>query len=220
MAGNQFYVQPAGDMSQGLQGLGQALRYASEKREEDEAAEAKRVADAEAQSALYDAYQTNDPNLLMEAAIKYPQISQQAGMALGLQKDFQKQEAADFASQVLANPAQAAEIAQKRIALLEMQGRDPTHTIDFLETLQQDPEAAMRGLEMNFAAINPESYKAYRDSMPAAAEQVKGIEVGGSVVNLRCFLRSKPNRWACHQPAASRSTKLPAKFHRSVARKP
>jgi len=167
---NQFYVQPAGDMSQGLQGLGQALRYASEKREEDEAIEAKRAADAEAQSALYDAYQTNDPNLLMEAAIKYPQISQQAGMALGLQKDFQKQEATDFASQVLANPTQAAEIAQKRIALLEMQGRDPTHTIDFLETLQQDPQAAMRGLEMNFAAINPESYKAYRETLPTEQE--------------------------------------------------
>jgi hypothetical protein len=180
---NQFSVMPAGDFSQGLQGLGQVLQYATQEKEEREAQEVERAAQAEAQTALYDAWKSGDPNAMMETVIKYPQISQQATQGLGLLKDYQKQEASQFAAEVLANPERAGELAERRIQVLQMQGRDPKDTMRFYETFQKDPENALRGLEMNFAAINPESYKAYRDTMAKEAEAVKGIEVGGSVVN-------------------------------------
>jgi hypothetical protein len=181
---NQFYVAPAGDMSQGLQGLGAALRYATEKKEEREAAELERQTQAEAQSALYDAYQSGDPGIMAEAAAKYPQISKQLEVAYGIQQDFQKKEATDFATQVLSNPQNALQVAEKRAALLQMQGRDPTHTMQFIEAYQQDPEGAMKALEMSLAGINSDAYKAYRELATAKTEEaIKGIEVGGSVVN-------------------------------------
>jgi DNA-binding FadR family transcriptional regulator len=181
---NQFYVQPAGDMSQGLQGLGAALRYSSEQRKEQEAAEAKRAAETEAQSALYDAYQSGDPNLMAEAAIKYPQISQQISAAYGLQQDYQKQEATDFATEVLANPNRAMEIAEKRVAMLTPQKRDPAHTMEFIESYQQDPQGALKALELSLAGINPDAHKAYREMAETkVADAIKGIEVDGSIIN-------------------------------------
>lgn len=175
MAGNPFYVAPAGDMSQGLQGLGQALQYATEQKEEREAKEAERKAQVDAQTALYDATQLPDPearvNAVMDAAIQHPSLSKQAEMALGLAQKYQKDEAAQFATEVLASPEKAAELAQRRISVLQALGRDPSHTIDFLETLQQDPEAAMQGLKMNFAMIDPDGYKAFKDLTEAKAAE-------------------------------------------------
>lgn len=167
---NQFSVMPAGDMTQGLQGLGLALQYASEKKQEQRLAEQKRAADAEAQAALYDALKSDNPEMVMEAATKYPSISKQLSELYGLKEDFQKKEASEFAAEVLANPERAGEIAERRIALLEMQGRDPQHTLDFYNTYLQDPKEALRAIETVWSGTDPEGYKSYRSSLPEAAE--------------------------------------------------
>lgn len=167
---NEWYVQPAGDFSQGLSGLGAVLNHAMAQKTEREAEETARAESAEAQTALYDAYNSGDPVAVAEVALKYPKISEQANTARGLIQDYQKQEATDFATEILTNPGRAAEIAERRMAILQGQGRDPKDTAKFYEMYQQDPEGAMRALEMNFAGINPEAYKAYRETLPTAEE--------------------------------------------------
>lgn len=171
---NRWSVTPAGDMSQGLSGLGAILNHAMEQKKTREAEETARAAEAEAQTALMDAYNSGDPNAVAEAAIQYPWIAEQANAARGLIQDYQKQEATDFASEVLTNPERAAEIAERRIAILQSQGRDPKDTARFYEMYQQDPQGAMRALEMNFAGINPEVYKAYRETQVDANTKVIG----------------------------------------------
>lgn len=167
---NEWYVEPAGDFSQGLQGLGIALKYAGEAKAEREETERKRVAEQEAQVALYDALQTNDPQKMFEAASKHPSITKQVVDLYGLKQDFQKQEASDFATEVLTNPQRAGEIAQRRAELLAGQGRDNKHTIGFLQAYQQDPQGAIKGLEMSLAAVNPEAYETYAKTKGGTSE--------------------------------------------------
>lgn len=176
MANNPFYVQPAGDFSSGLQGLGVALNYAAEAKAAREEAEAKRMAETQAQTALYDAIQSNDPNKMLEVATKFPAISKQVADIYGLQQDFQKQEASDFATEVLTNPQRAGEIAQRRADLLAGQGRDNKHTMGFLQAYQQDPQGAIKSLEMSLAAVNPEAYEAYKSTQTKAVTDLGKLQ--------------------------------------------
>lgn len=173
---NQFSIEPAGtNVGAELAGLGEILAYNREKKAEQETAELKRKEQADAQTAMLDAWRSRDPAKMMEASIQYPFIAEQANQGMGLMQDFQKQEASEFATQVLANPEKAGEIAERRIQLLNMQGRDPTHTMDFYNTYLQDPEGALMELQMTLAASNPEAYKAYRDANEAGDFESKVV---------------------------------------------
>lgn len=170
MAIDNFYVAPAGDMSGGLSGLGAILQQATEQRKAKEEKEAAEENQRLAQTALLDAWRSGDPRKMMEASIAHPTIAAQANQGIGLLQDFQKQEFTESAAEVLGNPGRALELAERRAQLLQMQGRDPTHTLAFIEGYKQDPEAALRGLEMHFAAANPEAYKAFKEATSAKSE--------------------------------------------------
>ncbi len=160
---NEFSVTPAGDFSQGLTGIGAILTQATQQKKERDLEEKARAEKAQAQVDLLEAWHSGDPNQMAEVAMKHPTISQQAALGLGLQKDYQKKEATDFAIEALSNPEKAGDIAAKRIDLLTMQKRNPTDTARFLEQYQKDPQTALKGLEMNFAAINPEAHKSFKE---------------------------------------------------------
>lgn len=173
---NEFYVQPAGDFSQGLQGLGIALKYAGDARMEREETERKRVAEQEAQAALYDAVTSDDPMKMAEAAAKHPSIAKQMAEIYGVTEGFKKQEAVDFLSDILANPNQALEKAQRRAALLPPQNRDPAHTLRFIENYQRDPAAALHGAEMIFAGLDNDAWGAYKDNQTKAVTDLGKLQ--------------------------------------------
>jgi hypothetical protein len=175
MAIQNFSVTPAGDMSAGLSGISKILQFATEKREEEAAEEEARAQKAAAQEALLDAWNSGDPSAVMEASINHPSIAAQATQGLGLLEQYQKDDANKFAMEVLANPEKAGEIAERRIQLLNMQDRNPEHTMQFYDAYLQDPEAALKGLELNFAAASPEGYKAYRETMTPEAADTKVV---------------------------------------------
>lgn len=181
MAIDNFYVAPAGDMSGGLAGLGAILQHATEQRQVREAEEEQRQKQAEAQAALLDAWRSGDPSQMMEASITHPMISAQATQGLGLLQDYQKREATEFATAVLANPERAGELAERRLQLLNLQGRNSADTQRFYDSYLQDPESAINGLKMNFAAFNPEAFKAYQEAADAGDFESK--VVGDFLVN-------------------------------------
>jgi hypothetical protein len=176
MAIDNFYVAPAGDISGGLSGLSQILQFSQEKREAAAKEEELRAEKAQMQTDLLDAWESQDANRMAEVSLKYPQVSAQASQALGLMQDFQKKEAMDFAIEALSNPEKAGELAQRRTQLLTMQERNPADTQRFLQQFQEDPEAALMGLEMNLAAISPEAYKAYKEGQGASTDEPAAMQ--------------------------------------------
>lgn len=162
MNGNPFFVPAAGEnVGAGLAGIGAILSQKRAQRQEREALEAQARQSREAQAALYDAWKSKDPARMYEVAIAYPELSQMATQGMGLVEDFQKQEATEFASQVLSNPENAVAAAERRATLLEAQGRDASHTRDFIEQYQVDPEGALSELRAGFILANPEAYDAF-----------------------------------------------------------
>jgi hypothetical protein len=180
---NPYYIAPAGDMSQGLSGLSAILTQATEKKEKQQAAEAAETKKMQQLGQLRDAYESRDPEKMYEFAIENPEYSDVAYKSAGMLKDNQRQEADDFLVETLSNPANAEQAMQRRAELLSAVGRDPTHTLQMLERYRQNPQAAIEEMKIGLALGNPEKYKAYRDATTAQADAVKGIEVGGSVVN-------------------------------------
>jgi hypothetical protein len=165
-----YTVQPAGaGLGQGLAGLGSVIQQTREREEERVAMEEQRKRKADAQAALYDAWQTKDPEQMMAAAMEFPELGEMATQGMGMLQDFQKQEASEFAMQVLANPERAGEIAERRIQLLNMQGRDPKDTLDWYQSYMQDPKSAITEMELMLPLINPdlaESYLASKKPLP------------------------------------------------------
>lgn len=165
MNGNQFYIEPAGDNRAGLSGLGEIVAIKKQEREQRKAQEEKDQRQRDAVERYYDAMKSEDPMEIMNVAVEYPEISEQAQKAFGFKQDFQKKEAVDFSSQILSNPAKAGDTAKRRIEILTAQGRDPTNTVEWLKKYDQDPESALKEMEGNFATTFPTEYKSLRDSM-------------------------------------------------------
>lgn len=159
MNGNRFYVQPAGDITQGLQGLSQVIQGVGEKR---------RV-DAMNQAAV-EAYQSGDPDRIAEVSLQYPEIGQfltQQGM---FRSERTKQNFLDSAYSVLADPSEEniSRVVSARQALLRSQGQtdeDMPFTNNFLQKYQENPEQAINELKMDVAGLDPERWKSFRESL-------------------------------------------------------
>ncbi len=161
---NQFSVTPAGNHSEGLSGLGDVIAYEKEKRDQQKKVEAQEQRQRDMLTRYQTAAKSDDPMELVNLSVEYPEIQDQAFKAYGFKQDYQKKEAKEFASQILSNPQKAGEIAEQRIQYLQAQDRNPENTAEFLKKYQQDPEAALKELEGNFAITFPDEYKSFRDS--------------------------------------------------------
>lgn len=161
--GNPYYVHPAGDMSQGLAGLSAVLKDVGEKRQAREA--------QEAQTAVVQAaFESGDPAQVAKAALQYPQLSVQLFQAMEIQQEAQKKEVVEFGRSVLVNPAGADALYRGRIESLEAQGRDSTQTRQSYQDYLANPGAELQELEMVFAGMAPNEYKAFKkDSAKASS---------------------------------------------------
>jgi hypothetical protein len=178
MAASPFYLDPAGDdVGANLSNLGLVLRANREKREQEEAVALEAEQMRAAQAEMLDAYNSGDPAKVAEVSIKYPKFAENAYKTIGLMEDFQKKEATDFATQVLGNPAEAAAIAERRLQLLNMQGRDTTQTMDFYNrVLSGDTEGALKELELGLAYSNPDAFKAFNEARGTVGNEPEAMQ--------------------------------------------
>ncbi len=157
-----FFIQPGGDITQGLSGIGDALRYSKAKREEEQKVEAAKAAQAEKQMAMQEAFRSGDPAQVASLMGKYPDMKQTLEAQLGFTTDARKKEAKNFLQDVISNPEQGERAYQRRIQLLEAQGRDATETRNSLEDFRENPEAELKQLNMLYAGMaSPQELKAF-----------------------------------------------------------
>lgn len=179
---NPFYVDPGNDFSSGLSGLSGTLSnirqdrvQAAEIKKRDDALAAQKQRQEEATQAAQQAYQTGDPDMMAKVSLQYPEIAQNLHQVVGLNDERKVKEAAGFARDLLlASPDQREGIFKQRIQSLQDQQRDPTHTYQAYQQYLQDPNAAMQGIELDWAAGDPKGYSVVADK--AKSEQKMKIE--------------------------------------------
>lgn len=175
---NPFYVDPGNDFGSALSGLSGTLSnirqdrvQASEIKRRDDAEAAQRERQQMASQAAQEAYQSGDPDVMAKVSLQYPEIAQNLHQVVGLNDERKVKEAAGFARDLLmASPEQRESIFQRRIQSLQDQGRDPTHTAQAYQQYLQDPNAAMQGIELDWAAGDPQGYSVIADKEKARAK--------------------------------------------------
>lgn len=174
MANNPFYVPPGNDYSSGLSGLSATLANVRQGRMQMKAEEEQRQRQAEASAAAQQAYQSGDPDMMAKVSLQYPEIAQNLHQVVGLNDERKVKEAAGFARDLLlASPDQREGIFQKRIQSLQDQGRDPTHTAQAYQQYLQDPNGAMQGIELDWAAGDPNGYSVIANKAKAEAQAAR-----------------------------------------------
>lgn len=175
---NPFYIDPGNDFSAGLSGLSGTLANVrqgrvmeAEQQRRQRAEDEQRQRQQEASQAAQQAYETGDPDMMAKVSIQYPEIAQNLHQVVGLNDERKVKEAAGFARDLLlASPEQRESIFQNRIQTLQDQGRDPTHTAQAYQAYQQDPNQALQGIELDWAAGDPNGYKVVADKERARAK--------------------------------------------------
>lgn len=165
---SEFYIEPAGGgVGQGLAGLGAILRANREEREakakEEEAATRQRTM----MGAMFDAYQAKDPTKWAAVVEEYPEAAQMAMQGMGVIEDYQRQEMADTALQILSDPSQARTVLERRIALGTGQGRNMSDSQELLDMLGADEASALKYAEMALIGSDLDKWKAYRETVKA-----------------------------------------------------
>jgi hypothetical protein len=185
MATNQFAVDAGNDFSAGLSGLSatmanirQGRMAEAERQRQLDAEQEQKARQAAASAAAQEAYQSRDPEKMASVSLQYPEISKNLYQVVGLDDERKVKEAAGFARDVLlSSPEQREEIFKNRIQTLQDEGRDPTHTARAYQAYLQNPNVALNGIEMDWAAGDPNGYKAAADKHKAeqrmALEQMK-----------------------------------------------
>ena len=161
MNNNPFYIQPAGDYSEGLQGLAQNLsRVGKERRAR------KRV--EELRSGALQAFQTGDPKAMMEFSIANPEMS--AAMKNGIAFTNEQTEDNYFQSTMsLINdpsPRNVDRVTAARQQQLKNHGAGDTALTDgFREQMAKDPKGTIEELKQEMPLMFPHRYKAYREAV-------------------------------------------------------
>jgi len=185
MATNPFAVDAGNDFSAGLSGLSatmanlrQGRMAEAERQRQLDAEQEQKARQAAASAAAQKAYQSRDPEKMASVSLQYPEISKNLYQVVGLDDERKVKEAAGFARDVLlSSPEQREEIFKNRIQTLQDEGRDPTHTARAYQAYLQNPNVALNGIEMDWAAGDPNGYKAASEKHKAeqrmALEQMK-----------------------------------------------
>lgn len=178
---NPYVINPGNDFSSGLSGLSGTLSnirqdrvQAAEIKRRDDAEAAQKQRQQEATQAAQQAYQAGDPDMMAKVSLQYPEIAQNLHQVVGLNDERKVKEAAGFARDLLlASPDQREGIFKQRIQSLQDQGRDPTHTYQAYQQYLQDPNAAMQGIELDWAAGDPQGYSVIANKAKAQAEAAR-----------------------------------------------
>lgn len=157
---NPFYIQPGNDFGQGLAGLGQAFERTGEikRQREEETRVKKRFEDAKA--AMTAAFQSGDPEQIMQASIDYPELQKTGEMMFGFTNDRTKEAVRDTYRRVLSDPENAQQYLQEGINRVAEFGGKPVNMMTDLGMFLKNPEAAYKNVKSGFALLSPQEYKA------------------------------------------------------------
>lgn len=183
---NPFYVDPGNDYSTGLAGLSSTLSgirkdrvTAAEEQRKQDADNQKIQRQQEASKAAQEAYDSGNPEMMARVSFQYPEIAKNLHQAVGLNDEQKVKEASGFARNLLlASPDQREQIFKDRIQSLRDKGRDPTHTEQAYQHYLQDPNAAMQGIELDWAAGAPKEYTVVADKAKAEAAAARDVRKG------------------------------------------
>lgn len=174
---NDFFVQPGNDASQALSGLSSTLSQMRQDKErqrlrDEQAAKEQRIQErfVAAKTAAQEALSSGDPDKMAQVTLEYPEIGQGLSQAFGIVDADKKQKASSFVSALLNNPDQADQIYQSRIEEIQARGGDPRDTIRSYEAYKANPQGEAKNLQFMWAAMDKDSYGAFRDEQKAAAK--------------------------------------------------
>jgi hypothetical protein len=165
-----FFVQPGGDLTQGLGGLSDVILY---NRQIEEAKAKEEQAKAEAAAArqeVEEALRSGDINRAHEVGIKYPQLADAMYRGFDLKRQDQKDRfIADSREMAFAaSPQEVESVFQKRLQDSQAQGADASHTQKEYQAFQSDPEGYMKKQKMAWAIADKEGFDAWQKMFPEA----------------------------------------------------
>ncbi len=189
---NPFYIRPAGDFSEGLQGLTNTLAYKQEHGVEEQEKIEKKERAAEAAEAGLAAYKTNDPDKIAEAILKFPETAHILGTLYDRRRDYDKENYVSALEADLTEIEETGTLVSKttepslydpregisggfggeypgeynpsEFGLPGKPGSKMTQKIDILRSIYaQNPEAGKRALEHDFAKLDPKRYETWKD---------------------------------------------------------
>jgi hypothetical protein len=172
MNGNPFFVQPGGDLRQGLAGLGQTFQQIGARNREEESV--KRAAEkfARIKTEAMAAYQSGDPNQIAQFNINNPEMAEAMNLTeLASHRDEETlNNSLDSSYSFLANPTRdnAVKLVSQRKKLLISKGVPPeqqAETDSFLQRFDEDPEKLIKETEGRLAAVDTERFVKYRESI-------------------------------------------------------
>lgn len=186
MAQNPYIVDPGNDYSSGLSGLSSALggirqdRIAQgelQRRQQEQQLKQDQYDRAnqrftEVQAAAQKAFASQDPDVIAQTAVQYPEITPMLQAATGLKDDTQNREALDFTRAfATADDSARPALYENRIKSILKRGGDPTHTIQSYQDYQQNPQAETRDVLSYWAGIDPKGYGAYSNEQKQQQKQ-------------------------------------------------
>lgn len=183
MNGNPFYVQPMGDYSGQLAGIGQTLQQIGQEKK----AQARFN---EVKSAMESAWQSQDPDQMMQVAIQYPEAQETVKQMFGLTNARTEREATNTYRRVMADPKNAEKYLTQGINAVSEAGGRPDNMLADLGMYRRDPQAAMRKIRMSYAAADPQGYGAMAAADKAARTQSKDTDTA-AIKDLRFYQELK-----------------------------
>ena len=158
---NPFFVQPMGDITQGLQGLGTAIGGAYQMSQAR--SEAERLQDLQMQAAQI--YQSGDMEALRQFRLQNPELGAALAEEIGFRSEETKTNYTNSLMRALTEPESIPKIVAARQAYLKAQGQTPEETgltDSAMEQYAADPEGFMESLELDLMLLDPDKYEQYK----------------------------------------------------------
>jgi len=158
---NPFFVQPMGDITQGLQGLGSAIGGAYQMSQAR--SEAERLQDLQMQAAQI--YQSGDMEALRQFRLQNPELGSALAEEIGFRSEETKTNYTNSLMRALTEPESIPQIVAARQAYLKAQGQTPEETgltDSAMEQYAADPEGFMESLELDLMLLDPDKYEQYK----------------------------------------------------------
>lgn len=163
---NQFYIEPAGNISQGLSGLGSILNQVGEKRRARELQEQQIQQLNMGKEFAIQAMRSGDPAKMREVAVNYPEYMTQVMDAAEAQTGIDAQTNIDFTRQMLSSPPEeVVQLYQDRIQGLRDRGRDSSDTERSMQEYVMNPEQKILESRMAYAGMDPEGSELFEASV-------------------------------------------------------
>lgn len=180
---NPFYVQPGGDMTPGLAGLGQVIGGIRQQREAEQSEREKR--DIQARTAK--AIQSGDVMQIIEATKYNPDLQKQALASFGVTNPLSGEVAVSTYKRAISDPENAIQHLMRGTEDVQAAGGQPTMMMRDIELLKENPEAGMKNIRAGYAAATGDA-SLFQETPTPGGEIIKSSEISDGFI-----VRQKPD---------------------------